>query len=1106
MSRKKLLLRSWTLWLTLLVLAVVVFPLAESQEPERAAARIVGGAEVHGSVVASLDLAASQGKAGDLYLPDITVYLKKIENGKKSPAVKTLRNGFYAVPTQPAGRYQLCVEAAGYTPSCATQVTIAGRTVYLPPVRITPKRGFIVGRVRMKDGAVCAFEDQVFGVRIDALVRATPAGGAKVPAVRANNTGRFLLPGVPLGGVNVVARCEGASAQQSLSLASGVAVANLSLPNVAPGAVTVTAQSAGKGVRLVAPGTTVTVAAEARDDQPLKFSWDVSDGTLSARTGRSVDWTLPARPGIYSIYVLAQDGQGGVTRSRRDISTHKGVFFTGTVVAGSGVGAVRDAAVEVNGQTARTNAAGLFSLSVPGDASRYVLTIRKEGFQILSKVFDAPVIGRTYRLIEAEKFVFEAGEGIRMTEREGCQRRRASADRQGKEGRPLGVSPCGAEVIIPPGALVDGRGNPVTGRVNGYVASIDLRDPEGGFPGEYAGVRRGGDEVGLNSLGAVDVQLTDATGQPLNLASGSTAVVRIPADPLQLGMPGMPSSPPATVPIWFYDPRSGIWKQEGEAQLHGSFYEAKVKHFSTINADLEFTNPACVRVITDTARLQLPYQLRVSVPANAPVKVKTETIADALSVIVRLPPNTPIKLEALDSQGHVIQTATKTHNTGATSSPAFPLYSYVECTSEVTMTVDVPSDGGLLEFVGLSTAAEADEYYARIDPVATAGGGTIASSGTAVTGTGTSFLAFFKAGHLLRPNAGAPRLITQVISNTQLTVESAFAPDVPAGTAYEKVGAKPTLDDWKAANGFVGPPDQDAIYLNAADLGLGRWMNMKKKVNGDIAYYVSNYGVPPAFGSADIAALAKLNGDPSLGLIATVAMEYTAKPGDPVTSRYTKFYVYNKDGNRVNKADLDGVGNKYIPKLCVICHAGNGTPSGDAKGDLQAKFIPFDPESFGYSGLPGFSRTDQETQFKELNRGVRDNTNVTAAVQELINGWYGGPALPLTTHQSSFVPPRWTAPVDKSSLYSQVVKTSCRSCHTTRDDPLSWAAWDDPNPFDGFKEYGGTIYYRVCDSREMPNAKVTFRNFWLSSSPHQPAALGNGGLDSWAPADLCPVP
>ncbi|HZA88571.1 MAG TPA: hypothetical protein VE466_17025, partial [Acidimicrobiales bacterium] len=134
-----------------------------------------------------------------------------------------------------------------------------------------------------------------------------------------------------------------------------------------------------------------------------------------------------------------------------------------------------------------------------------------------------------------------------------------------------------------------------------------------------------------------------------------------------------------------------------------------------------------------------------------------------------------------------------------------------------------------------------------------------------MTGSSTAFVTFFKAGHLIRAG-GQVRTVFEVISDTSLTTEAAFNPAV-SGVAYERVGAKPTLDEWRSANGFAAGDDADAVYLNAGDLGLGRWMHVKRNTTtGDLAYYVSNYGVPPNLGSADLAAFAKLNNNPGIGL------------------------------------------------------------------------------------------------------------------------------------------------------------------------------------------------------------------------------------------------
>ena len=1103
------------------------------------------GAEVHGYVVAG---GQSTAAATSLhFLPDITVYLRNLTTHTESPRVQTDLKGFFMVPQQPAGKYELCLESPGYVSACPRQLTIAGQMVFLPPTPIMPKRRALTGVVLLKGGGPCTFSDPVLGVQFDTRVRVVGANDREMaPPVRANFAGQYLVPAVPAGSFQVTAACEAAAVTKKLSLAGGSMVANLTLPNQPPSLVTVVARQGNRALRRAGPGETVEITASARDSDDLHYSWAVSGSAkpFQARDSKTVQWTLPASPGLHSIYVLVRDGKGGVSLGRRDLSTDaSSLLFTGTAQEPSGR-PVEGAEVELSGLrggeaterpiTARTNKAGNFFLAPKEESDRYVLTIRKPGYQILSRVLTGPIVGGRYELVPAQKFSFNAGQGGQLAEKGDSRCSTASQTwsnqywgryslRERIERWRRDRRRCGAQVIIPPGALVDGNGKVFSGTVSASVSSVDLRDPSR-FPGEYGGLNRDRREVGLNSLGVVDVTLTDSNGQPLKLAASQTAVVRIPIDPLQLGLPGMPASPPATIPIWFYDSKTGIWNEEGEGKLVGDYYEAVVKHFSSINADVEFTTPACMRVHTDATKIPIPYQLRVSIPAAAPVKVITQTIDDPLSVVVRLPENTNVKFEVLDSAGNVIQLATKIQQTNGTSSPTFPVYDYASCTSDVNLTLVAPTNSGFLDYFGgyANNAVEADEYYSKVDPVATPGTGTVSSAGTTVTGAGgANFTApFFEAGHIIRA-AGQVRTIASVTNSTTLDTETAFSPPLPAGTTYERVGVKQTLASWKTANGF-GADDQDAVYLNKPDLGLGRWMH--KKVNGgNIAYYVSNYGVPPNFGSADIAAFAKLTNNPSLGLIATVAMEYSPHPTLPGGS-YTKFYVFNAAGARINKADLDGNGAKYVPKLCMVCHGGApGSVTSDVRGDGLAGFIPFDAESLGYATIddplnPGaFTQAGQETAFKEMNRGIRDLTNVSPANLELIEGWYGGATLPGAAQSGGYVHKGWrltgtgtpagTSPVDKTALYNQVVKPSCRSCHNTRNSFVSWDTWDGPGAFDGFKEEGGTIKALVCGpTRVMPHAKVTFNNFWLSTNPHRPAALGNGGLDSFAPSDPCPTP
>lgn len=106
------------------------------------------------------------------------------------------------------------------------------------------------------------------------------------------------------------------------------------------------------------------------------------------------------------------------------------------------------------------------------------------------------------------------------------------------------------------------------------------------MPGSLVGVDGNQSSV-LTSYGMVGVELTDNSGQKLQIANGKTAEVRfeVPASLL--------SSAPATIDLWSLDEVNGYWKKEGAATLVNNEYVAQVSHFSFWNCDVQ---TSCVHI------------------------------------------------------------------------------------------------------------------------------------------------------------------------------------------------------------------------------------------------------------------------------------------------------------------------------------------------------------------------------------------------------------------------------------------------------------------------------------------------------------------------------
>lgn len=124
-------------------------------------------------------------------------------------------------------------------------------------------------------------------------------------------------------------------------------------------------------------------------------------------------------------------------------------------------------------------------------------------------------------------------------------------------------------------------GLPYTGTVRVYMEQLDPNavDFADRMPGNLLAVQDNVPRM-LLSYGMLAVELTDDVGNEVELAPGTTAVVRFPITASQQG------NAPSEIDLWSYDEGAGHWQHEGTAERQGNEYVAQVAHFSFWNCDV----------------------------------------------------------------------------------------------------------------------------------------------------------------------------------------------------------------------------------------------------------------------------------------------------------------------------------------------------------------------------------------------------------------------------------------------------------------------------------------------------------------------------------------
>lgn len=132
------------------------------------------------------------------------------------------------------------------------------------------------------------------------------------------------------------------------------------------------------------------------------------------------------------------------------------------------------------------------------------------------------------------------------------------------------------------GYKVDGTGLSYTGKVKSEMVYLDPnneRFSEMMPGGDLAAVRSDNSSAQLVSYGMTDLNMYAENGDKLQLKDGSKAKLTFPIPA------GMDENPPASIPLWSFNEKTGLWEEEGSAALQGNVYVGEVAHFSWVNLD-----------------------------------------------------------------------------------------------------------------------------------------------------------------------------------------------------------------------------------------------------------------------------------------------------------------------------------------------------------------------------------------------------------------------------------------------------------------------------------------------------------------------------------------
>ncbi|TQF17081.1 carboxypeptidase regulatory-like domain-containing protein [Myxococcus llanfairpwllgwyngyllgogerychwyrndrobwllllantysiliogogogochensis] len=323
-----------------------------------------------------------------------------------------------------------------------------------------------------------------------------------------------------------------------------------------------------------------------------------------------------------------------------------GLTACGVVTTATGA-PVAGAMVDLRGIGTLTAADGSFSVSAPAPMGS-ALTITAPGYMPHVGAITRNVLGARFVLHTLHRQTFTGGTPTVADPRSGASIQVNLSALQGPSGeQPLPPFTVGVRYID-----------------TGLLA----------MPGADAAINRAGQTVFLESRGAIYTEVRDAKGTLLKLRAGATARIFIP---LTNDMAG---SAPSSIALWSMGVGTNVWNQQATpatrapnptqcgvretvtcdpddcSRISSTGFGGNTSEIGFVNADIEKTNPACLRVVVNAASLPpgtvLPICLELEIPIpTGGTQTRNMCVGAGTDVLYNLPANVNVTVRQASGFG-----------------------------------------------------------------------------------------------------------------------------------------------------------------------------------------------------------------------------------------------------------------------------------------------------------------------------------------------------------------------------------------------------------------------------------------------------------------------